>query len=104
MIGILVYETTICQEKISKHIRIQVVTVSTVAAVLACFYYTGGFFQPLLASNRTFGCVGYFRPDIRAYEHILVYWIGPTFGAVLVTFVTPFIKQNCLCASVEKIP
>ena len=66
------------------------------------FNYTGGFFQPLLASIRTFGCVGYFRPEISIYDHVLVYWIGPTFGAILVTILYPTIKERFFLLSCKK--
>ena len=91
MIGSLVYTTSVCQAKLSIHLGIQLVTLSTVAAVASAFYYTGGFFQPLLASVRTFGCTGYFRPDISAYDHISVYWVGPITAAILISFLNQFI-------------
>ena len=102
IIGALVYDTITCQSNISRHVRIQITTLTTVAAVLLAFNYTGGFFQPLLASMRTFGCVGYFRPEISIYDHVLVYWIGPTFGAILVTFLYPTIKENSFVSSCTK--
>ena len=91
MIGSLVYTTPASQAKLGIHLGIQLVTLSTVAAVASAFYYTGGFFQPLLASVRTFGCTGYFRPDIRACDHIFVYWVGPITAAILTTFLKQLI-------------
>ena len=101
-VGSYVYNTMVCREQFSIHIRIQLVTLSTVVPVVLAFYYTGGFFQPLLAFIRTFGCVGYFRPDIRAYDHLLVYWIGPTLAAVVLTFINPLIQEKCQTISCRK--
>ena len=98
----MVSDVITCQEKISRHVRFQITTLTTVAAVLLAFYYTGGFFQPVLASIRNYGCVGYFRPEISIYDHVLVYWIGPTFGAILVTFLYPTIKEHSLVLSCAK--
>ena len=72
------------------HLRIQIVTLLTVAAVVSAFYYTGGFYQPLLAFVRTFGCVGYYRPEISASDHVFVYWLGPTIAAVILTAVKSY--------------
>ena len=100
VIGSLVYTTSFCQTKLSIHLRIQLVTISTVAAVASAFHYTGGFFQPLLAFIRTFGCVGYFRPEISAYDHVLVYWVGPTTAAILMIFLNPFIRHQCQTSNI----
>ena len=100
VIGSLVYSTSFCQTKLSIHLRIQLVTMSTVAAVVSAFHYTGGFFQPLLAFVRTFGCIGYFRPDISAYDHVFVYWVGPTTAAILITIINPFIHQKCQASNI----
>ena len=95
LIGALVYNTSTCNGRVNLHIRIQTVTLATVACVLSAFYYTGGFYQPLLAFIRTFGCVGFFRPEIAFYDHILVYWISPTLAAVVLTLVKPFLQNMC---------
>ena len=89
-IGSIVYNNEYFQKKFNLHTRIQLVTLLTVAAVISAFYYTGGFFQPLLAFIRTFGCVGYFRPEISTSDHVYVYWFGPTLAAVLLTIVKSF--------------
>ena len=95
VIGSVICNTAMCQRRLNLHIRIQLATLCTVATVSSAFYYTGGFFQPLLAFIRTFGCVGFFRPEISTYDHILVYWISPTLAALFLTFVNPFIQQKC---------
>ena len=89
-IGSLIYNNGFFQRKLSLHLRIQLVTLLTVAAVVSAFYYSGGFFQPLLAFIRTFGCVGYYRPEISTSDHVLVYWLGPTLAAVLLTAVKSY--------------
>merc|ERR1712130_1052828 len=79
----------------SIHRRIAVSTSITLLAVLAAFHKTGGFFQPLLAFGRTFGCVGVLRP-VSLLDHLLVYWIGASLGAVLSMYVAPPIKKLML--------
>lgn len=95
LIGTVLYNTSTCLGNVNLHVRIQLATLTTVASVLSAFYYTGGFFQPLLAFIRTFGCIGFFRPDIAIYDHVLVYWISPTLAAVLLTFINPCIQNKC---------
>ena len=89
-IGSTFYNNRFLQKHFGLHLRIQLVVLLTVAMVLSAFYYTGGFFQPLLAFIRTFGCVGYYRPDISTSDHVLVYWLGPTLAAVLLTAVKSY--------------
>ena len=89
-IGSTFYNNRFLQKHFGLHLRIQLVVLLTVAMVLSAFYYTGGFYQPLLAFIRTFGCVGYYRPDISTSDHVLVYWLGPTLAAVLLTAVKSY--------------
>ncbi|XP_058129458.1 aquaporin-11 isoform X2 [Anopheles coustani] len=51
-----------------------------VAAIfmVAAFNYSGGYFNPVLATALKWGCAGN-----SALEHIIVYWIGSCVGAVL---------------------
>ena len=79
----------------SIHKRIAASTSITLLAVLAAFHKTGGFFQPLLAFGRTFGCVGVLRP-VSLLDHLLVYWMGASLGAVLSMYVAPLIKKLLL--------
>ncbi|XP_058463981.1 aquaporin-11 [Malaya genurostris] len=46
--------------------------------VVAAFNYSGGYFNPVLATALKWGCAGN-----SALEHIVVYWIGSCVGAVL---------------------
>ncbi|EAT33473.1 AAEL014108-PA [Aedes aegypti] len=46
--------------------------------VVAAFNYSGGYFNPVLATALKWGCAGN-----SALEHIIVYWIGSCAGAVL---------------------
>lgn len=45
---------------------------------LAAFNYSGGYFNPVLATALKWGCSGHTN-----IEHIIVYWIGACAGAVL---------------------
>lgn len=46
--------------------------------VVLAFNYSGGYFNPVLATALKWGCAGN-----SALEHIIVYWIGSCVGAVL---------------------
>jgi hypothetical protein len=43
----------------------QIVAITSALLVRSAFFYTGGFYQPLLAFIRTFGCFGVYRPGSR---------------------------------------
>ena len=49
--------------------------------------------QPVIATARTYGCKGYFRSDMGTLDHFVVYWLGSSCGALLVTFVFPSIRK-----------
>lgn len=49
-----------------------------ISLTFPAFNYSGGYFNPVLATALQWGCVG--RTNI---EHIAVYWIGACAGAVL---------------------
>ncbi|XP_046672911.1 aquaporin-11 [Homalodisca vitripennis] len=55
--------------------------------VVAAFNYSGGYFNPVLASALKFGCKGH-----TASEHVFVYWIGACIGAIL----SVFLYQNSM--------
>ena len=65
--------------------------------VLMAFNYTGGFFHPVIATARNYGCRGYFR-ELTSLDHFIVYWIGAILGAILshilTTKLTKKIDQN----------
>lgn len=46
--------------------------------IFAAFNYSGGYFNPVLATALKWGCSGYTNID-----HILVYWVGACAGAIL---------------------
>lgn len=46
--------------------------------IFAAFNYSGGYFNPVLATALKWGCSGYTNID-----HIVVYWIGACAGAIL---------------------
>lgn len=50
--------------------------------VVAAFNYSGGYFNPVLATSLKYGCAGN-----TFTEHMVVYWIGASCGAVLSTYV-----------------
>ena len=50
---------------------------------------TGGMFNPLLASILISGCKGHALLD-----HILIYWIGSTLGAVFAYKLYPVLKSK----------
>ena len=78
--------------QLSIHKRIILSSSVTTALVLLSFHRTGGFFQPLLAFVRTFGCIGAMQ-EVTALDHIIVYWIGATLGAVIATHLAKFVKN-----------
>ncbi|RZF47219.1 hypothetical protein LSTR_LSTR004928 [Laodelphax striatellus] len=49
--------------------------------VVAAFNYSGGYFNPVLATALKYGCQG----NTNA-EHIIVYWVGACSGAILSVF------------------
>jgi glycerol uptake facilitator-like aquaporin len=53
----------------------------------AAFNYSGGYFNPVLATSLKFGCRGH-----TAIEHIAVYWIGASLGAVASIYVYPLLR------------
>ena len=84
--------------RLSLHVRVLTTSLVTLSAVLAAFYHTGGFFQPLLAYTRTFGCVGMLR-DVQLMDHIVVYWVGSTAGAVAAMYLCPLVRRLLLKVS-----
>lgn len=65
--------------------------------VVAAFNYSGGYFNPVLATSLKFGCNGN-----TLTEHIVVYWIGACLGSIASVYVyrTKFV-QNKLFARVK---
>ena len=81
--------------RMSIHVRIFLASTITICLVLTSFHHTGGFFQPMLAFVRTFGCVGILR-DVTMLDHVIVYWIGASLGAILAMYITPYVKILCI--------
>lgn len=50
--------------------------------IVAAYDYTGGYFNPTLASCMKFGCSGE-----SFLEHIVVYWISPVLGTLLAAWI-----------------
>ncbi|PSN51772.1 hypothetical protein C0J52_05259 [Blattella germanica] len=66
--------------------------------VVAAFDYSGGYFNPVLATSLKFGCQGN-----TLLEHVVVYWVGASLGAVASVFLyrQPFV-QKLLIGDKEK--
>lgn len=54
------------------------------ALVVAAFDYSGGYYNPVLATGLKFGCSGHTN-----IEHVIVYWIGASGGAIAAMYVYP---------------
>jgi len=63
------------------HGRILAQSFGTLCLVLSAFNFTGGFYHPIMASIRTYGCRGFFR-NLTSLDHFTVYWMGSTLGAL----------------------
>ncbi|XP_043281314.1 aquaporin-11 [Venturia canescens] len=58
--------------------------------VVAAFNYSGGYFNPALATSLKYGCLG-----TTFMEHVIVYWIGAIAGSVLSlrAYRLPFVQR-----------
>lgn len=56
--------------------------------VCAAFNYSGGYLNPVLATGLKFGCRGH-----TPMEHIIVYWVGSSLGAVSSVFIWPHVEE-----------
>jgi len=66
--------------------------------VVAAFNYSGGYFNPALATSLKFGCRGH-----TGMEHIIVYWIGSSIGAILSVVIFNDIRfQRILRRTIKK--
>ena len=65
--------------------------------VVAAFDYSGGYYNPVLATGLKFGCKGH-----TSIEHIIVYWIGASLGALASIYIYPLLK-NALGVNKEKV-
>lgn len=59
--------------------------------VVAAFNYSGGYFNPVLATSLKFGCTGN-----TFTEHVIVYWLGACAGSIASVFIyrMPFIQNR----------
>ncbi|XP_015595611.1 aquaporin-11 isoform X2 [Cephus cinctus] len=63
--------------------------------VVAAFNYSGGYFNPALATALKYGCLG-----TSFMEHVIVYWVGACAGSIAsisvykMSFVQNFIRQQ----------
>ena len=60
--------------------------------------FSGGMFNPMLATVLLGGCKGN-----STVEHVIIYWIGASFGAILAYFMFPKIKQMAYPSSEKTI-
>lgn len=51
---------------------------TTMHSCFSAFDYSGGYFNPALATSLKYGCLG-----TTFMEHVIVYWIGACAGSVL---------------------
>ena len=65
--------------------------------VVAAFDYSGGYYNPVLATGLKFGCRGHSHT-----EHFIVYWIGASLGALASIFVYPPLKKALGVADGDK--
>lgn len=56
--------------------------------VVAAFDYSGGYYNPVLATGLKFGCRGHSH-----VEHFIVYWIGASLGALASIYIYPLLKK-----------
>lgn len=63
--------------------------VSYTFTLFPAFDYSGGYFNPALATSLKYGCLG-----TSFMEHVIVYWVGACAGSVasLRVYNTPFIQ------------
>jgi len=84
---------------LNHHGRILANCCNVTLLVWMAFHYTGGFYHPVIASVRTYGCKGFFRDDLQSWDHFVVYWMGSTCGAVAAYSLNglklfPFCRKN----------
>lgn len=53
------------------------------------FNYSGGYFNPVLATSLKWGCDGHTN-----MEHVIVYWIGSCTGALLSVPIFKMIRER----------
>lgn len=87
--------------RLNVHCRIILSSVITMTLVVISFHHTGGFFQPLLAFARTFGCIGVLR-EVSILDHIIVYWLGATIGAILAMYMAQLLKKVIIKCEASK--
>ncbi|XP_071743769.1 aquaporin-11 [Lepeophtheirus salmonis] len=56
--------------------------------VILAFDYSGGYYNPVLATGLKYGCKGHPLTD-----HILVYWIGASLGAIASIYIYPLLSD-----------
>ena len=57
--------------------------------IIAAFNYSGGYYNPVLATGLKWGCRGHSH-----LEFGIVYWIGASLGAIASIYVYPIIKNS----------
>lgn len=70
------------------------ITLANLSLILSClaFNYSGGYFNPALATSLKFGCEGN-----TFVEHMVVYWVGATAGSIAsVYFYNLSFIQKCV--------
>ena len=88
VIKILVVDNPFFQRRDSPIIKATIISGLVVFAVSLAMDVSGGMFNPMLATVLVGGCNGH-----TITEHILIYWVSPTMGAVSASFIYPKIKR-----------
>ncbi|CAH1107266.1 unnamed protein product [Psylliodes chrysocephalus] len=67
--------------------------------VVAAFNFSGGYFNPALATSLKLGCDGN-----TLLEHVIVYWFGAIFGSILAVFIYKIkFTQNFIASMKSKV-
>lgn len=64
----------------------------------SAFDYTGGYFNPVLATSLKFGCKGN-----TFTEHVVVYWVGACLGSVLSVFLYHHTSLKSIVCKIAKL-
>ena len=59
--------------------------------------FSGGMFNPMLATVLLGGCKGN-----STLEHVTIYWIGASLGAILAYFIYPIVKKMVYPSNEQK--
>ena len=58
---------------------------------ISAFDYSGGYYNPVLATGLKYGCKGHSDMEFAA-----VYWVGASLGAIASVYLYPFLKSQLI--------